>query len=162
MVAVNKVEDTREKVRRLLRELFQFDVQDLDFGIYRILNFRRKEIEWFIEKDLIEAVEAEFKEYAKAGVAELQREVEQLKAEINRNFGEGTIDEHGSVMKHAAAPKIKEYLRKVEELSKFDDGTWIKITGSECSQYGSFWLTENGEPYLLTGDPISSENLQIV
>ncbi|MBT0160958.1 hypothetical protein G4O51_13340, partial [Candidatus Bathyarchaeota archaeon A05DMB-2] len=64
MVVVNKVESSREKVRRLLMELFQFDAQDLDFGIYRILNFRRKEIERFIEKDLIEAVEAEFKEYA--------------------------------------------------------------------------------------------------
>ena len=38
----SSVESSREKVRRLLRELFQFDAQDLDFGIYRILNFSRK------------------------------------------------------------------------------------------------------------------------
>jgi adenine-specific DNA-methyltransferase len=80
------------------------------------LNFRRKEIERFIEKDLIEAVEAEFKEYAKAGMVELQRDVERLKAEIIRDFGEETIDAQGRVMKHEDAPKIKEYLRKVEEL----------------------------------------------
>jgi adenine-specific DNA-methyltransferase len=115
-VAMNKMESSREKVRRLLRELFQFDAQDLDFGIYRILNFRRKEIERFIEEDLIRAVEAEFKEYAKAGMVELQKEVERLKAEIVRDFGEGTIDEQGHVRKHEDAPKIKEYLRKVEEL----------------------------------------------
>jgi len=88
----------------------------LDFGIYRILNFRRKEIERFIEKDLIEAVEAEFKEYAKAGVAELQRDVDRLRAEINRDFGEGTIDEHGRVVKHEDAPKVQEYVKKAEEL----------------------------------------------
>lgn len=116
MAVMNKVESSRDKVRRLLRELFQFDAQDLDFGIYRILNFRRKEIERFIEKDLIEAVEAEFKEYAKAGMVELQRDVERLKAEIIRDFGEGTIDAQGRVVKHEDAPKIKEYLRKVEEL----------------------------------------------
>jgi adenine-specific DNA-methyltransferase len=115
-MVVGNMESSREKVRRLLRELFQFDAQDLDFGIYRILNFRRKEIERFIEKDLIEAVEAEFKEYAKAGMVELQRDVERLKAEIIRDFGEGTIDAQGRVMKHEDAPKIKEYLRKVEEL----------------------------------------------
>jgi len=114
-MVVGNMESSREKVRRLLRELFQFDAQDLDFGIYRILNFRRKEIERFIEKDLIEAVEAEFKEYAKAGMVELQRDVERLKAEIIRDFGEGTIDAQGRVMKHEDAPKIKEYLRKVEE-----------------------------------------------
>jgi len=115
-MAVDKVESSRDKVRRLLRELFQFDAQDLDFGIYRILNFRRKEIERFIEKDLIEAVEAEFKEYAKAGMVELQKEVEMLRAEIIRDFGEGTIDAQGRVMKHEDAPKIREYLRKFEEL----------------------------------------------
>ena len=112
----SSVESSREKVRRLLRELFQFDAQDLDFGIYRILNFRRKEIERFIEEDLIKAVEAEFKEYAKAGMVELQREVERLKAEINRDFGEGTIDDQGRVRKHEDAPKIQEYVKKVEAL----------------------------------------------
>lgn len=115
MAAIN-LEDTREKVRRLLRELFQFDLQNLDFGIYRILNFKRKEIERFIDKDLVEAIETEFKEYAKAGVADLQKEVEELKININRDFGEGTIEEHGRVMKHQDAPKIKQYLRMVEGL----------------------------------------------
>jgi adenine-specific DNA-methyltransferase len=115
-MAMNKIESNREKVRRLLRELFQFDAQDLDFGIYRILNFRRKEIERFIEEDLIKAVEAEFKEYAKAGMAELQMEVERLKTEINRDFGEGTIDAQGHVRKHEDMPKIKDYVKKVEEL----------------------------------------------
>jgi adenine-specific DNA-methyltransferase len=116
MTVNEKVESSREKVRRLLRELFQFDVQDLDFGIYRILNFRRKEIGRFIDEDLIKAVEAEFKEYAKAGMVELQKEVERLKAEIVRDFGEGTIDAQGHVRKHEDAPKIKDYVKKVEEL----------------------------------------------
>ena len=30
-----------EKFQRLLRELFQFDCADLDFGIYRIMNYKR-------------------------------------------------------------------------------------------------------------------------
>jgi len=116
MVVVNKMESSRDKVRRLLRELFQFDAQDLDFGIYRILNFRRKEIERFIEKDLIEAVEAEFKEYAKAGMVELQREVDRLKTEIIRDFGEGTIDAQGRAVRYEDAKKVQEYVKKVEEL----------------------------------------------
>jgi len=117
MIENEKMENIREKVRLLLRELFQFESADLDFGIYRILNFRRKEIERFIEDDLIKAVEVEFKEYAKIGLVKLEREVERLKAEIVRDFGEGTIDGQGNVKKHEDAPKIREYGKKVEELN---------------------------------------------
>jgi adenine-specific DNA-methyltransferase len=46
----------RDKLQELLRELFQFGSADLDFGIYRVMNFRRDAIERFIQRDLIEAV----------------------------------------------------------------------------------------------------------
>ena len=49
----------RDKLQELLRELFQFGSADLDFGIYRIMNFKRDAIERFIQKDLIEAVDKE-------------------------------------------------------------------------------------------------------
>ncbi len=40
----------RIKFQNLLRELFQFDCADLDFGIYRIMNDKRVVIERFIER----------------------------------------------------------------------------------------------------------------
>lgn len=45
-----------DKFRSLLRELFMFDRADLDFGIYRIMNAKREEIERFLEKDLLPQV----------------------------------------------------------------------------------------------------------
>ncbi len=48
--------EDRKKFQELLRELFQFDCADLDFGIYRIMNQKRGLIEQFIEKDLLDAV----------------------------------------------------------------------------------------------------------
>lgn len=36
--------ETREKVKSLLKELFQFDTQDLDFGIYRIMNLKKRKL----------------------------------------------------------------------------------------------------------------------
>jgi adenine-specific DNA-methyltransferase len=119
------VEASREKVKSLLKELFQFDTQDLDFGIYRIMNFKRKEIERFIDEDLIAAAEAEFKEYAKSGMVDLQKEADRLRAEIVRDFGEGTIDEQGKVLKDKDAPKIREYLDEVSELAS------TKVTQSQ-------------------------------
>ena len=111
-------DDVREKVKGLLKELFQFENQDLDFGIYRIMNFKRKEIERFIEEDLITAAEEQFREYAKVGMANLQKEVERLRAEIVRDFGDDTIDEQGSVRKNNDAPKIKEYSSRIKELKE--------------------------------------------
>ena len=45
-----------EKLRGLLQELFQLDQADLDFGIYRIMNHKRYEIQRFITEDLPAAV----------------------------------------------------------------------------------------------------------
>lgn len=124
MVEVNN-EASREKVKFLLKELFQFGMQDLDFGIYRIMNFKRKQIERFIDEDLIAAAEAEFEEYAKSGMVDLRNGVDRLRAEIVRDFGQGTIDEQGKVLKDKDAPKIREYLDKVSELES------TKVTQSQ-------------------------------
>lgn len=116
-IEMSRIEsDVQEKVKNLLKELFQFDTQDLDFGIYRIMNFKRKEIERFIDDDLIAAAEREFKEYTKSDIVGLQKEVDRLRAEIDRDFGKGTIDERGHVLKNQDAPKIKEYMDKIREL----------------------------------------------
>jgi len=54
----------REKFQKLLRELFQFNCADLDFGIYRIMNHTRAVIEQFIEKNLLNAVSEELQKGA--------------------------------------------------------------------------------------------------
>lgn len=45
-----------DKFRRLLAELFMFDQADLDFGIYRIMNANRGDIERFLDRDLLPQV----------------------------------------------------------------------------------------------------------
>ena len=47
----------KKKFSRLLKEIFQFDSADLDFGIYRILAMRRGELEKFLDDDLLPQVE---------------------------------------------------------------------------------------------------------
>ena len=51
-----------EKFRDLLRELFQLDQADLDFGLYRIMNARRDEILRFLDRDLLPQVRAAFED----------------------------------------------------------------------------------------------------
>jgi hypothetical protein len=43
--------DSISKFQSLLNEIFQFEASDLDFGIYRILNYKRDQIEKFIKGD---------------------------------------------------------------------------------------------------------------
>ena len=49
--------EIKEQLKTLLRELFQLDNNDLDFGIYRILNLKSKEVEEFISIHLDAKVE---------------------------------------------------------------------------------------------------------
>jgi adenine-specific DNA-methyltransferase len=41
------------------------DQAELDFGIYRVMNFRRKEIKSFIENDLLNQVKTELDKITK-------------------------------------------------------------------------------------------------
>lgn len=49
----------RDKFLSLLRDdILKLDLAELDFGIYRILNYRRREIEAFLERDLPQQIDA--------------------------------------------------------------------------------------------------------
>jgi adenine-specific DNA-methyltransferase len=62
-----------KKFQDLLRQLFQIEAADLDFGIYRILNYKREQVEEFINKRLPRIVNKAFQDYAKAeGMAQYQ------------------------------------------------------------------------------------------
>ena len=50
--------ETYERLQATLRELFQLDQADLDFGIYRILNQRRTQVEDFLENKMPARVRA--------------------------------------------------------------------------------------------------------
>lgn len=65
-----------EKLKKLLRELFQFDQADLDFGIYRIMNFKRKEIEKFLEEDLLPQVKQTLESIVPVKKKELDQELQ--------------------------------------------------------------------------------------
>ena len=47
-----------EKLKTLLKELFQLDQPDLDFGLYRIMHAKSAEVTQFLDKDLLPQVQA--------------------------------------------------------------------------------------------------------
>src|SRR6058998_2651401 len=81
-----------EKFQDLLRELFQFDCADLDFGIYRIMNHKRDVIERFITQDLPKAVATELERGALAEQSQTARELQDVAAQIKETLGADALD----------------------------------------------------------------------
>ena len=48
----NNISESLQKLQGLLQKLFRADAADLDFGIYRIINFRREQLQTFIDEEL--------------------------------------------------------------------------------------------------------------
>lgn len=59
---VSKRDADLEQLVELLQDLFEFDNQDYDFGVYKLMNANREEIETYIEEDLVGKIETEVSE----------------------------------------------------------------------------------------------------
>jgi len=85
------------RFQNLLRQLFQFDCADLDFGIYRILNYKREQVEGFITTRLPQIVDEAFAEYAAADRTALEQQLELKRQEIMQEYRAQAFDEYGQL-----------------------------------------------------------------
>ncbi len=110
------VNDSRAKFTALLRDLFQFDLADLDFGIYRILNLKRALIERWMEADLPKAIKEEFKKGALAEQAKAKRALEEALQQVLETLGEDALDAEGNLAEQYRNTKAgREYLEAQEK-----------------------------------------------
>ena len=87
--------------------MFQMDQADLDFGIYRIMNAKRDEIEKFLDKELLPQVKEEFAKYRGTEIDNKKKAGARLEATL-RDSGMNPDD----------SPKVKT-LR--EDIAKYGD-----------------------------------------
>lgn len=78
-----------------LKEIFQINRPDLDFGVYRILNARSAEIAEFLDKRLKTKVEQYLGE-AKSSLDE--NVLKELEAELKAEFGKRAFNEQGQLI----------------------------------------------------------------
>lgn len=95
-----------DKLIRLLKELFQLDQPDLDFGLYRIMHARSDEITQFLDHDLLPQVKEAFRQYQTADKAELEKELQQA---IESAKALGSDPEQ--------TPKVQELRQKIADQS---------------------------------------------
>ena len=130
-----------EKLNRfidLLKGIFELDKSDLDFGIYRIMNIRKNEIEKFLNEDLPKKVEETLAPFASKGKDALLTK----KAEIEQKASDLGIE-------ISASPKLAEEYESVKrELASETD-----LSALETDVYSALYSFFNR--YYDDGDFIS-------
>lgn len=105
-----------EKLQGLLRQIFQFESAELDFGIYRIMNYKRDAIEKFITKDLVEAISKELDRGVLAEQSQSAKAFKEVIEQIHDSLGKDAIDEEGNLNEaYRKAPLGKKYLELKEK-----------------------------------------------
>jgi len=117
-----------KKFQELLRDIFQFESSDLDFGIYRILNYKRDEVEKFINQKLPQIIENAFQKHKKNLSEDIHEEYERVRREIIRTLGEDTFTPTGELnpvftntnigQEYLRIKEQKELLEKLEEIKE--------------------------------------------
>jgi adenine-specific DNA-methyltransferase len=98
-----------EKLVDVLREIFLLDQPDLDFGIFRIMNQKRDEIEYFLTRELIPQAKEVLQKSGTVSNAETRTELDKLVANL-KTAGINPDD----------APKVKELKAKLKEGADID------------------------------------------
>ena len=127
-----------EKFQHLLRELFQFDSTDLDFGIYRIMNYKRDVIEKFIAEDLPKAISDDLKRGVLAEQDRAATELAEIEQQVKDNIGENAIDDNGGLLRDYRNTRVgKKYLDAKDRLSngRSREAVEIDIFNHPCTPF---------------------------
>ncbi|MCS6805497.1 MAG: DNA methyltransferase [Blastocatellia bacterium] len=101
----------QKKFQDLLRELFEFDCAELDFGIYRIMNHKRAVIEQFISKDLPEVIADELASGALAEQGQARKVLDEARNKVIETLGDSAFTADGSLKpEYHSTPVGKAYL----------------------------------------------------
>ena len=110
--------EMQKKLQSKLKELFQLDQPDLDFGFYRVMHAKRKEISEFLDEKLPKIIEASF---ADIGNSKLKADLDTAKNALLAALGPTALNADGSINPaFAATPLAVQYLAARKA---FDEGT---------------------------------------
>lgn len=150
-------EQLRSRLLKKLSELFQLDQPDLDFGFYRIMHAKAREVQDFIGTDLLKIVAAAFGDVDEARKAELQAAYEKA-IQTAKDFGAPNPEETEPAKKAKAAldavkdtasaeADVYDHLYRFFE-RYYDDGDFISrryYTRETSGKAAPFAVPYNGE-----------------
>ena len=96
-----------DRLRALLREMFQLDRGDLDFGLYRIMNLKAGEIAAFLDADLLPQVKTKLNLTSEEELASLEEDLDKARKSAQKlGFDPDT------------APLVQELYERLAEMRK--------------------------------------------
>ena len=110
------MQESLQKLQNLLQQLFRADAADLDFGIYRIINYRRDQLQAFIDEELPTIVKDALD--ANTEIESDRQKIEDLAEQIRQTLGDNVLDADGSLVEetYKETPLVQKYLEAREQL----------------------------------------------
>ena len=150
-------EQLRSRLLKKIKELFQLDQPDLDFGFYRIMHAKAQHVQDFIDKDLLKIVADAFGQVDDIRKGELQVTYDKA-IQTARDYGAAVPEETEPVKKaKAALDSIKDAASHEGEIYDhlyrfferyYDDGDFISrryYTRETAGKAAPFAIPYNGE-----------------
>jgi adenine-specific DNA-methyltransferase len=113
--------DGFSRLKDLFRELFQLDVSDLDFGLYRLFRLKWAEVEAFLDKQLPAEVDRAFDAVTGEERERLQKRVEDLAMQARNTVADDAILLSGLPNPlYTETKAVKEYAEALKRLRAVD------------------------------------------
>ena len=94
-----------DRLKTLLKELFQLDKPELDFGLYKIMHAKSQQITQFLDNDLLKEIEAAFGAESAGRVQQAEQKVAEA-LEQAKTFGAPDPEAAPGVAQARAAYKL--------------------------------------------------------
>jgi adenine-specific DNA-methyltransferase len=131
--------DSLDRLKGLFRELFQLDVGDLDFGLYRLFRLKQAEVEAFLDKQLPAEVDRAFEAMTGAEREQLQKRVDKLAERARATVADDAILPSG--LPNPAYEKVKAVQDYLEALKRLQAIEVLEAQRAEVFNllYAFFW-----------------------
>ena len=133
-----------DRLKALLREMFQLDRGDLDFGLYRIMNLKTAEVVAFLDNDLLPQVKTKLDLDSAEERTRLERELEKDRRATKWLGVDPDLD---------PPPRIVELNRRLTDMKKGADAARKKDADADADVYNH--LANFFARYYTEGDFIS-------
>lgn len=113
--------DSLDRLKDLLRELFQLDMADLDFGLYRLFRLKRGEVEAFLNEQLPKEVDRAFEAITDSDREALKKLVEECAKQARASVADDAILPSGEPNpKYTETKAVREYVEACGRLAAVD------------------------------------------
>ena len=131
----------RQKFQALLRELFQFDSADLDFGIYRIMNHKRDVVKRFIAEKLPEAIDGALETGQLADQEQAEAVLREARDALVDSLGADALDADGNLISFENTPVGQAYsaAREAAEGARGSDTVEVSIYNHLYTFFGRYY-----------------------